>query len=125
MYAVVNLLEQRTQDYESKYSLLEKENVSLKEQINTVSRSKSDVEQQNQKLISDLESLTNKNTILTEELHSVKTQLKSKDDITDKQLALNKEHRSEISSYQNKLKEQANILKEYQEKVFLTLHVVR
>lgn len=120
-HAVLETLERRKKEYSSQY---DDEIRVLKDQVNTILEQKSAVEAQRVDLMAELETSKKKQHQLEEQLQSTKTQLIcSRDDLKELKVrfaASEKKYSSEVDLYQTKLKEQSDILKEYQDKVAIT-----
>lgn len=115
---MLETLERRKKEYSSQY---DDEIRVLKDQVNTILEQKSAVEAQRVDLMAELETSKKKQHQLEEQLQSTKTQLIcSRDDLKELKVrfaASEKKYSSEVDLYQTKLKEQSDILKEYQDKV--------
>ena len=118
---VLQVLQQCTDEYQCTLSQLQKEIEQLTHQADLSQREKALLESQNQSLTMKLEKFREKEKILcdqlqlrTVELQETKLQMTV---LSEKVLVVDKEHVSEVLMLQTKIKEQSDMLKEYQDKV--------
>ena len=109
------------EQYQIELSILQKELKALKDQKDWGTKEMSALEICNCKLTEELQRSKAKEKCTYDELQSRICELVKKDDeihaLNEKLVCKDKEHTSEVISFQTRLKQQSDMLKEYQDKV--------
>lgn len=118
---VTEVLQQRTQEYETKRTEYEEKLRNLTDQISSTRRDMRDLESYNRKIIDDVDTLTKEKIILQGRLQATMCQLQSKEENMKEQTDVlgikDKERESEVGLLKKQIEEQSSMLKEYQDKV--------
>lgn len=118
---MLKVQEQKIMEWNAKYSLAEEENNSLKNQVDSLTQKKTEVECENVELLLKLEQSNKERRFLTEQLESIKLKLKCKEDEVkakeSRLMALEMDHANKIVSFCSKDRHQEKLLKEHQNKV--------
>jgi chromosome segregation ATPase len=122
-FAVTDLLRQRTQEYEKKRIEYEEKIDYLSGQISTTQGMLQDLESLNRKLVGEIETSRKEKIQLQEHIQAATCRLQTTERDTKGQKDLlrirDKEHESKVALLEQQLREQSDMLQEYQDKVVL------
>lgn len=116
---VLEVLQQKKQEYELKRVEYEQKIVTLMDQLNNTDREKCTLDKSNIKLIDEVDNLTRQKRLLEEQLQATLCQLLSKEDELKEERDMRRTKEKEDCLQQKQLKEQSHMLREYQDKVLL------